>query len=145
MYVRCIWNGRLYETNRGTDHVLRSRSQGRVQLPEDREVAVSETVSDYVILDWYDGPLCEIARVEFANDDPMVQICSLCTVKPVETTPSAPLRAAVSGDDPWTRATIRLTRADLVKMLDLVDGKPIEDWSGEAVAVVQAEKPRGQR
>ena len=97
-------------------------------------------VTDYIALEWYDGPLLEVARVDFVDRDspkPMVQVCALCTVKAIEGPPSAGLRAAVSGDEPWTRATIRLTREDLVKMLDLIDGKAIEDWNGDLQPAVR--------
>jgi hypothetical protein len=89
-----------------------------------------EIVGEYIALDWYDGPLLEIARVDFADGDRLVQVCSLCTVHPEEKPPSDRLRAVVSGEDPWARAVIRLSRADLLKMLDLVDGKPITDAHG---------------
>jgi hypothetical protein len=91
----------------------------------------SETVTTYISLEWYDGPLLEIARVDFSDRDAMIQVCSLCTVHPEETDPSSSLRGAVSGEAPWERATIRLTRSDLLKMLDLIDGKPIEDFHDE--------------
>lgn len=87
-----------------------------------------ETVSDYIPLEWYDGPLLEIARVDFVDRDCMVQVCSLCTVHKIEQPPGEPLRGTVSGDDPWTRAIIRLTREDLQAMLDLLDGKPVRGF-----------------
>lgn len=68
----------------------------------------SEVVGTYVALDWYDGPLVEIAPVVLADGDRMVQVRSLCL-----------------GDDPWQQAMIRLTREDLRKMLDMIDGKPV--------------------
>jgi hypothetical protein len=55
----------------------------------------------------------------------MVQVCALCTVTPIEAPPTERLRATVSGEHLWERATIRLTREDLQKMLDLIDGKSI--------------------
>jgi hypothetical protein len=87
-----------------------------------------ETVSDYIALDWYDGPLLEIARVDFADHDCMAQVRSLCTVHKIEQPPSARLRGTVSGEEPWTRTTIRLTREDLQTMLDLLDGKPVKGF-----------------
>lgn len=94
-----------------------------------------ETVSEYIALSWYDGPLLEIARVDFAEPrsdgipDALIQVCSLCTVRPEEAPPSAPLRGAVSGEYPWTRAIIRLGREDLQAMMDLLDGKPVKDYN----------------
>jgi len=38
-------------------------------------------------------------------------------------------RGAVHGEYPWTRATIRLSREDLVRMLDLIDGKPVKGFN----------------
>lgn len=96
-----------------------------------------ETISDYIALDWYDGPLVEIARVDFPEPrvagvpDAMIHVCSLCTVHELEQPPSGPLRAMVSGDEPWTRSVIRLTRSDLQKMLDLLDGKPVKGFHDE--------------
>lgn len=86
------------------------------------------TVSDYIVLDWYDGPLLEIARVDFADRDPLVQVCTLCTVHEIEQPPSERLRGTISGEEPWTRTVIRLTRDDLQAMLDLLDGKPVKGF-----------------
>lgn len=38
-----------------------------------------ESVGDYIALDWYDGPLLEIARVDFDDGSRMVQVCTLCS------------------------------------------------------------------
>jgi hypothetical protein len=80
-----------------------------------------EVVHDYIVLDWYDGPLLQAAKVDFkANqwhpDRSMVQVESLCTVE---------------GEYPWQRATYRLSREDLLKMLDILDGKPVKDFHDE--------------
>lgn len=91
-----------------------------------------EAVGDYIALDWYDGPLLEIARVDFPDGDRMVQVCSLCMVLADEAPPTERLRATVSGTEPWTRTTIRLTRKDLLNMLDLIDGKPVKGFFDEA-------------
>lgn len=88
----------------------------------------NETIGDYVALDWYDGPLLEIARVDFDDGDRLVQVCSLCNVSPEEKPPSERLRGVVSGDEPWTRATIRLSRDNLQAMLDMIDGKPVKGF-----------------
>ncbi len=87
-----------------------------------------ETIGDYIALEWYDGPLLEIARVDFPGGHVLVQVCALCTVHPEETPPSARLRGTVSGNHPWTRAVIRLSRDDLRAMLDLAEGRPVTDW-----------------
>lgn len=87
-----------------------------------------ETISAYTALDWYDGPLLEIACVDFANHDSMVQVRALCSVQKIEQPPSKELRGTVSGDEPWTRAVIRLTREELQSMLDLLDGKPVKGF-----------------
>lgn|SRR5512139_171408 len=83
------------------------------------------TVGDYIALDWYDGPLLEIASVDFANRDRMIQVQALCTLHDDETDPVERPRGTVSGKDPWQRAVIRFTREDLRAMLDLLDGKPV--------------------
>jgi hypothetical protein len=87
-----------------------------------------ETVSDYIVIDWYDGPLLEIARVDFTDRDRMVQVCSLCTVHEIEQPPGERLRGMSSGEAPWTRTVIRLTRDDLQTMLDLLDDKPVKGF-----------------
>ena len=92
--------------------------------------SLHETVSDYIALDWYEGPLLEIACVDFADRDRMVQVCSLCTVHEIEQPPSVRLRGTVSGDKPWTRTVIRLTRDDVHAMLDLMDGKTVKGFHG---------------
>jgi hypothetical protein len=81
-----------------------NRQQGNLSMPGN----LQETVSDYITLDWYDGPLLEIARVDFADHDCMVQVCSLCAVHKIEQPPSERLRGTISGDEPWTR-TIEMT------------------------------------
>jgi len=86
------------------------------------------TVSDYIALDWYDGPLLEIACVNFADRDRMMQVRSLCTVHEIEQPPSERLRGTISGKEPWTRTVIRLKRDDLQAMLDLLDGKPVKGF-----------------
>jgi hypothetical protein len=87
------------------------------------------TVSEYIALDWYEGPLLEIARVDFADRDCAVQVCSLCTVHEIEQPPSERLRGTTSGKKPWTRTVIRLTRNDLQSMMDMLDGKPVKDYN----------------
>ena len=86
-----------------------------------------ETVSEYIPLDWYDESLLEIARVDFPDYERMIQVRSLCTVHDLELPPSERLRGAVSGEKPWTRATIRLTRRDLEK-IDRSARRQASEW-----------------
>jgi hypothetical protein len=58
----------------------------------------------------------------------MVQVCSLCTVHEIAQPPSERLRGTISGEEPWTRTVIRLTREDLQAMLDLLDGKTVRGF-----------------
>lgn len=51
--------------------------------------AVRDTVGPYIALDWYDGPLLEIAHVDFEGRDRMIQVCTLCTAHDDEQPPSA--------------------------------------------------------
>lgn len=51
-----------------------------------------------------------------------------CVATPDEKPPSDRLRGTLSGDEPWTRTTIRLTREDLQNMMDLIDGKPVKGY-----------------
>lgn len=85
-------------------------------------------VGKYISLDWYDGPLLEVASVDFPDRDRMVQVCALCTTTPIEAPPTERLRGTINGEHPWERATLRLTREDLQKMLDLIDGKSIKGF-----------------
>jgi len=75
------------------------------------------TVGPAIALEWYDGPLIEIARVEFEQRDPLVEI-------------STSLVCRVTGEAPRQTVVLRLSREHLVRMLDLVDGKPVEDHDG---------------
>ena len=75
----------------------------------------------------YDGPLIEIARVDFDDRDPLVEI-------------STSLVCRVTGEPPRQTVVLRLSREHIVKMLDLVDGKPVEDHDE---AIHQAADPAG--
>ncbi len=82
---------------------------------------MSSVVGDYICLDWYDGPLCEIARVDFGDDSPphsLIQIRTLGWVEDGDRTVPIPVRAAV---------VARLDRETLQSMIDLLDGKPVKD------------------
>lgn len=85
-----------------------------------------ETIGPAIALDWYDGPLLEIALVTFPDRDKLVQIVSLL--------------CKITGEYPWQRATLRLSREDLQAMLDLLDDKPVADYHGEVI-VQQPAKP----
>lgn len=101
---------------------------GAFALPspdQSSEQAASETSArpyhsgPSIALEWYDGPLLEIALATFPPDRPdgdqykLVQVVSV-----VET---------VDGERPWQRATVLLARENLQAMLDLLDGKPVAD------------------
>jgi hypothetical protein len=75
----------------------------------------SEEEPDYISIDWYDGPLLEIAGIEASDPstERLVQVRSLFI--------------KVEGDAPWQYVTLRFYRENLQKMLDLLDGKPVED------------------
>ena len=78
-----------------------------------------ETIGPVIALDWYDGPLLEIALVMCPSGAQLVQVETLlCTIK---------------GAYPRQRASIRLSREDLQTMLDLIDGKPVTDYHGEVI------------
>lgn len=83
-------------------------------MPDEREVFGEEITTD-----WYDGPLRTIRRVTFpaeASSDPLVQIWTrLADVYPTE-----PGKSALG------EAVIRLSRDELVCMIDLLDGKPVK-------------------
>ncbi len=74
-------------------------------------------VGPAIALEWYDGPLIEIARVDFEKREPLVEV-------------STSLVCRVTEEPPRQTVVIRLSREHLVKMLDLVDGKPVEDYEG---------------
>ncbi len=104
---------------------------------------MTEKVSDYIALDWYDGPLLQIATVDF--EEPrldgvpkrLIQVCTFCTTHFSEASADEALavsaqtgkRGATFGQGARTRAVIRLSRDDLQAMLDLYDGKPVKDYN----------------
>jgi len=83
------------------------------------------TVGPAIAIEWYDGPLLEIARVDLDHHDPLVEI-------------TTSLLCRVTGEWPRQSVVLRLSREHLAKMLDLVDGKPVEDHDG---AIHQAADP----
>ncbi len=94
-----------------------------------RVARVSERgVGNYIILSYYDQPLMQIARVEFENVDGestvLVQVDTLlCTIE---------------GERPWERAICRFSRDELVKMIAVIDGEPVEDFfDGMVTSVVK--------
>ena len=82
-------------------------------------------VGPAIAIEWYDGPLIEIARVDFEHRAPLVEVCTS-------------LLCRVTGEWPRQSVVLRLSREHLAKMLDLVDGKPVEDHDG---AIHQAADP----
>lgn len=92
------------------------------------------TVGPAIAIEWYDGPLIEIARVDFHDRAPLVEI-------------TTSLVCRVTGEWPRQTVVLRLSREHLGKMLDLVDGKPVEDYEGEihqaADPVPAAQRPPG--
>lgn len=75
-----------------------------------------ETEGSEIILDWYDGPLLTIKKIDFPRESgpphSLVEV-STFTVRPPEQD---------RGSD-W--ASVRISRDDLLKMIDLLDGKPV--------------------
>ena len=35
-----------------------------------------QTEGELITLDWYDGPLCQLQRIDFADHEPLVQVRS---------------------------------------------------------------------
>lgn len=70
----------------------------------------------WIALDWYDGPIIEIARITY-EDEPktLVEVRSFGWQDPDET----------------GKIRVRFDRDELVKMLDLLDGKPVLSWKDE--------------
>lgn len=74
-------------------------------------------VGEPIALHWYDGPLVEILRLQRNHCPIMVEIRSrLCKIQ---------------GEEPWKEVSLCLTREELIKMVDLIDGKPVEDCHGD--------------
>ena len=80
--------------------------------------------SKWICLDWYDGPLSEIALVTFDDGTKMAEIkCQGGWV-------GEDYRVGVSGEK-FYENHMRFDRETLVAMLDLIDGKPVKDFFGD--------------
>lgn len=88
---------------------------------------MSQRFSKFVCLDWYDGPLRSIRRVDFVGEHPSESLVEVRTTL-----------ARVVGNDYY----MRLSREDLVQMLALLDGKPVEDFHDGLVDVAMNEPCR---
>ena len=80
----------------------------------------------WVCLDWYDGPLCEVALVTFENGSKFAEIKSVGGWLGEEYSVGA------SGEK-FHYNHMRLSREELQAMLDLLDGKPVKDFHEESV------------
>jgi len=76
---------------------------------------------DWICLDWYDGPLTEIARVAFKDGHTLAEI--KCQGGWVGTD----YRTGRDGAKFFVNH-MRFDRETLVAMLDLIDGKPVKDF-----------------
>lgn len=95
--------------------------------------AVRGAVGEYIAIDWLDGPITEIARVDFAGRRSLMQIRALFV--------------SVEHEGTWRRCVeIRLNRETLQAALDLLDGKPVQDHEDEwrAPDGSPAEAPTGR-
>lgn len=89
-----------------------------------------QTEGEVITLDWHDGPLCQISRLDFEDDKPLVQVRSL---------------GWSEGSHPREMHVVRLDREQVQAMLDLLDGKPVEDFDGEKIETApRGEKARGR-
>jgi hypothetical protein len=87
---------------------------------------MSEKQGLTIILDWYDGPLCEIAPVDFSDGHRLVLVSQFVCGEVEE----------LRGGAKW--AGLRLDRETLQAALDLLDGKPVADYQDALVVVPRA-------
>lgn len=77
-----------------------------------------ERVGDWIVFDWYDGPLREARLVTCSDGDKLAEV-----------------RTFAAGDVEESRGAkvvrVRLDREDLQRMLDMLDGKPVVDFFDE--------------
>lgn len=76
-------------------------------MSENRKEA---TIGEFVTLDYYDGPLLEAAKVTCETGEVLIEI-------------RTHLVARVEGDWPWQKATLRLSRDELQKMIEILDAE----------------------
>lgn len=83
-------------------------------MSEPAKPPVGGAVGEYIAIEWHDGPLLEIAPVDFPDRDRLVQVHAVLTT--------------IEGEPPWQWVTTRFRRAELQAMLDVIDGKPVLDF-----------------
>lgn len=79
------------------------------------------TYGNWICLEWYDGPLSEIAVVTFDDGHKLVEIKTQGGWK------GADYRVGQNGQK-FHANHMRFDRETLVAMLDLIDGKPVKDF-----------------
>jgi hypothetical protein len=89
---------------------------------------VSSETGDWICLDWYDGPLTEIAVVTFADGDKRVQMRTFGGWVGEES------RIGANGES-FSMSHMRFSRDELAAMLDLIDGKAVRDFFDEPEGV----------
>ena len=72
-----------------------------------------------IATDWYDGPLMYLTRVEFSDAEALIEVSSI---------------GWVTGTYPREMCHVRMSRADLVKALAMLDGQPVRDYNDEIVS-----------
>lgn len=82
---------------------------------------MSEIKRRTITFDWYDGPLLEARRVEFPDCPPMVEVETFIVAD----------TDRLERDCPW--GAMRFDEDDLLKMLAIVRGQPVEDYHGRDV------------
>ena len=90
-----------------------------------------EWTGDFVSLDWYDGPLLEVARVQFARPggEPLIEIRGR--------------QFDFLHEDPVGERMIRVSRSDVQAMLDLLDGKHVVDCMDTGGEAAKCRRCRG--
>jgi len=85
------------------------------------EKADRRSYSEWICLDWYDGPLTEIALVTFSDGHQLVE------VKDQGGWVGDDYRVGKDGEKFFVNH-MRFDRPTLQAMLDLLDGKPVKDF-----------------
>ena len=84
-----------------------------------------EQFGDGVVLEHYDGPLTTARRVQFPDAHALVQ------VETVLATVGEPF--TIGYDANVREVVVRFDRDDLIKLLAIIDGTPVEDFHGAIV------------
>lgn len=122
--LECIYGRRLQLVD---DSVIEP-SVEMPRRPEDTDTDEDERIG--VVLEYHDGPLRTARQVTCASGEKLVQVETVLAMV------SPPFR--IGHDNDAREVTVRFDRNELVRMLDIIDGKPVTDFHDRVVDPTQA-------